>query len=56
MSSIYAFFAGEVFENIWVIIPYDEKHLVKAFSEGDVKEGDNFIKKHFQWYIEYLLQ
>lgn len=46
-SSIYAFFAGEVFENIWVIIPYDEKHLVKAFSERDVKEGDNFIKKTF---------
>lgn len=46
-SSIYAFFAGEVFDNIWVVIPYDEKHLVKAFSEGDSKEGDNFIKKTF---------
>lgn len=47
-SSIYAFFAGEVFENIWVVIPYDEKHLIKAFTEGDSsKEGDNFIKKTF---------
>ena len=46
-SSIYAFFAGEAFENIWVIIPYDEKHLVSAFSEGDEKKGDNFIKKTF---------
>ena len=47
-SSIYAFFAGEAFENIWIIIPYDEKHLVSAFSEGgDQKTGDNFIKKTF---------
>lgn len=46
-SSIYAFFAGEAFENIWVVIPYDEKHLVSAFSEGDEKKGDNFIKKTF---------
>lgn len=47
-SSIYAFFAGEAFENIWVIIPYDEKHLVAAFSEGgNEKNGDNFIKKTF---------
>ena len=46
-SSIYTFFAGEAFANIWVIIPYDEKHLVSAFSEGDEKKGDNFIKKTF---------
>lgn len=47
-SSIYSFFAGEAFNNIWVIIPYDEKHLVSAFSEGgDQKTGDNFIKKTF---------
>lgn len=47
-SSIYSFFAGEAFENIWIIIPYDEKHLVSAFSEGgDQKTGDNFIKKTF---------
>ena len=46
-SSIYAFFAGKAFDNIWVIIPYDEKHLVSAFSEGDEKKGDNFIKKTF---------
>ena len=46
-SSIYAFFAGEVFENIWVIIPYDEKRLVATFSENEEQSGDNFIKKTF---------
>lgn len=46
-SSIYAFFAGEVFGNIWVIIPYDEKRLVAAFSESEEESGDNFIKKTF---------
>lgn len=46
-SSIYAFFAAETFENIWVVIPYDEKHLISTFSEGDQNNGDNFIKKTF---------
>lgn len=46
-SSIYAFFAGEAFENIWVIIPYDENHLMEAFSENNEDGGDNFIKKTF---------
>lgn len=46
-SSIYAFFAGEPFENIWVIIPYDENHLMATFSESSVDGGDNFIKKTF---------
>ena len=46
-SSIYAFFAGEVFENIWVVIPYDEKHLVASFSGENEMCSDNFIKKTF---------
>lgn len=46
-SSIYAFFAGEAFENIWVIIPYDENHLMEAFSESKEGVGDNFMKKTF---------
>lgn len=46
-ASIYAFFAGEAFENLWVIIPYDEKHLMEAFSENKEEVNDNFIKKTF---------
>lgn len=43
-SSIHTFFAERGFPNIWVIIPFDEKHLSCAFGEGDEKEQ---LTKHF---------
>ena len=55
-SSIYTFFAGDEFENIWTVIPYDYEHLCQAIYgsvEGnDTKEKDKerikqFISKTF---------
>lgn len=48
-SSIYTFFAGKGFENIWVLIPFDEKHLSCAYGESDNKEQliTHFISKTF---------
>jgi hypothetical protein len=50
-SSIHTFFAESGFENIWVIIPYDKKHLSCAFgpetSEESVKLTQYFIDKTF---------
>lgn len=52
-SSIYTFFAGGNYENIWVIIPYDYQHLCQAISIGGTNEGANkdrmkrFIDKTF---------
>lgn len=55
-SSIYTFFAGGEFNNIWTIIPYDYKHLCQAIYGSDVndsEEGENskrikqFISKTF---------
>jgi len=43
-SSIHTFFAEKGFQNIWVIIPFDEKHLSCAFGESDEKE---LLTKHF---------
>lgn len=43
-SSIHTFFAEKGFPNIWVIIPFDEKHLSCAFGESDEKEQ---LTKHF---------
>lgn len=43
-SSIHTFFAEKGFKNIWVIIPFDEKHLSCAFGESDEKEQ---LTKHF---------
>lgn len=43
-SSIHTFFAENGFENIWVIIPFDEKHLSCAFGEDKEKEQ---LTKHF---------
>lgn len=34
-SAIYTFFAGSDFENIWTIIPYDNKHLCEAIYDRD---------------------
>ena len=43
-SSIHTFFSENGFPNIWVIIPFDEKHLSCAFGEGNDKEQ---LTKHF---------
>ena len=43
-SSIHTFFAEKGFTNIWVIIPFDEKHLSCAFGESKEKEQ---LTKHF---------
>lgn len=39
-SSIYTFFAGVEFENIWAIIPYDYKHLCQAIYGIENKDGN----------------
>ncbi len=48
-SSIHTFFAETGFNNIWVIIPYDESHLSCAFGDdGKKKELTRyFIEKTF---------
>lgn len=56
-SSIYTFFAGGEFENIWAVIPYDYMHLCQAIyrNEGedeksnkeDVERVKQFISKTF---------
>lgn len=55
-SSIYTFFAGGEFSNIWTVIPYDYKHLCQAISGTEANnstEGENaerikqFISKTF---------
>ena len=55
-SSIYTFFAGGEFENIWAVIPYDYKHLCQAIigidkqkseSDSDKKRINQFISKTF---------
>ncbi len=43
-SSIHTFFSENGFKNIWVIIPFDEKHLSCAFGEDEEKEQ---LTKHF---------
>ena len=37
-SSMYTFFAGGDFENIWAIIPYDYKHLCQAIYGSEENE------------------
>lgn len=54
-SSIYTFFAGGEFENIWAVIPYDYKHLCQAIygnedensHKGNVERVKQFISKTF---------
>ncbi len=55
-SSIYTFFAGDQFDRIWAIIPYDYKHLCQAiYGSGtgedskseDVERIKQFISKTF---------
>lgn len=44
-SSIHTFFAEKGFNNIWVIIPFDEEHLSCAF--GEEKEKSLTLTRHF---------
>lgn len=47
-STIHTFFAGEGFEHIWVIIPFDRNHLANAFEENEQNHViDYFIQKTF---------
>ena len=55
-SSIYSFFAGGEFENVWTLIPYDYKHLCEAIygcednDDKDAKDAERikqFISKTF---------
>lgn len=55
-SSIYTFFAGGEFTNIWTVIPYDYKHLCQAVygnnesdnaKEKDAERIKQFISKTF---------
>lgn len=47
-STIHTFFAGEGFERIWVIIPFDHKHLANAFEDNTQNHViDYFIQKTF---------
>jgi hypothetical protein len=48
-SSIHTFFSEDEFENIWAIIPFDEKHLSCAFGESkeSITLTKYFISKTF---------
>lgn len=48
-SSIYTFFSEDGFDNVWVIIPFDEEHLSCAFGESNDKDQltKYFISKTF---------
>jgi len=48
-SSIHTFFSEDGFDNIWAIIPFDEKHLSCAFGEIDnnIQLTKYFINKTF---------
>jgi len=45
-SSIHTFFAEESFNNIWVIIPFDRKHIADAFENNEMI-SDQFLSKSF---------
>lgn len=50
-SSIHTFFSENAYQNIWVIIPFDKRHLANAFGgENEEKNYDticHFINKTF---------
>ncbi len=49
-SSIHSFFSEDTYSNIWVIIPFDRKHIRTAFKNEDIENisyGDDFINKTF---------
>ena len=43
-SSIHTFFAGEGFESVWAIIPFDEKHLACAFGDENCEQTKQLTK------------
>ena len=45
-SSIHTFFAGNGFENVWAIIPFDERHLACAFGD-ESEEKTKQLTKYF---------
>lgn len=48
-SSIHTFFSEDGFDNIWAIIPFDEKHIACAFGENgnNINLTKGFISKTF---------
>jgi hypothetical protein len=49
-SSIHTFFAEDQYDNIWVIIPFDKKHLANAWGieeKEDLELTNHFINKTF---------
>lgn len=49
-SSIHTFFSEDCYRNIWVIIPFDRKHLANAFNENTGQSQEltcQFITKTF---------
>lgn len=45
-SSIHTFFADSGFENIWAVIPFDERHLACAFGD-ESEEQTKQVTKYF---------
>ena len=45
-SSIHTFFAESSFDRIWVLVPFDRSHMIKAF-EGSEKSNTEFLRKSF---------
>lgn len=46
-SSIHTFFAETSIESIWVIVPFDRKHIMAAFPEQSEEVPKEFLKKSF---------
>ena len=49
-SSIHSFFSDKTYTNIKVVIPFDRKHVQKAFKDEDIEKesyGNDFINKTF---------
>ena len=51
-SSIYTFFAGGEFTNIWTVIPYDYKHLCQAVYGNN--ESDNAKEKNAERIKQFI--
>ncbi len=45
-SSIHTFFSEDSYKNIWVIVPFDRKHISDAFDNNGTK-ANHFINKTF---------
>ena len=50
-SSIYTFFAGGEFKQVWTIIPYDYMHLCQAINGDDTGNNFNEGKKRIKQFI-----